>query len=147
MSARREASSPLGKLVAYFFQLVARLKIALAPTVRKGLGYPATSKSSCPAGAFFAWAAKNAGSVAFLFLALATFAPAQWIEKNSGDESSFDGRVVHRHVDLAETQTDNRAMVDLALFSAKSSKLRVIDNADGVTLSDAVQRHELHCRN
>jgi hypothetical protein len=41
-------------------------------------------------------------SAAFLFLALATFAPAQWIEKNSGDESSFDGRVVHRHVDLAD---------------------------------------------
>ena len=31
-------------------------------------------------------------------------------------------------------------MVDLALFSAKSSKLRVIDNADGVTLSDAMRR-------
>jgi len=79
-------------------------------------------------------------SAAFLFLALATFAPAQWIEKNSGDESSFDGRVVHRHVDLAETQTDNRAIVDLALFSAKSSKLRVIDNADGIALSGAMRR-------
>src|SRR4029077_12588642 len=63
-----------------------------------------------------------------------------WIEKNSGDESSFDGRGVHRHVDLAETRTDNRAMVDLALFSAKSSKLRVIDNADGAILSDAMRR-------
>src|SRR6476646_4430681 len=79
-------------------------------------------------------------SAAFLFLALATFAPAQWIEKNSRDESSFDGRVVHRHVDLVETQTDNRAIVDLALFSAKSSKLRVIDNTDGVNLADAMQR-------
>ena len=79
-------------------------------------------------------------SAAFLFLALATFAPAQWIEKNSGDESSFDGRVVHRHVDLAETQTDNRAIVDLAHFSTKSCKLRVIDNADGVNLADAMRR-------
>ena len=79
-------------------------------------------------------------SAAFLFLALATFAPAQWIEKNSGDESSFDGRVVHRHVDLAETQTDNRAIVDLALFSTKSCKLRVIDNADGINLANAMQR-------
>ena len=70
-------------------------------------------------------------SAAFLFLALATIAPAQWIEKNSRDENSFDGRVVHRHIDLAESETDKRAMVDLALFSAKSSKLRVIDNADG----------------
>jgi Phosphodiester glycosidase len=79
-------------------------------------------------------------SAAFLFLALATFAPAQWIEKNSRDENSLDGRVVHRHIDLAESETDNRAIVDLALFSTKSFRLRVIDNADGVTLSDAMRR-------
>jgi len=79
-------------------------------------------------------------SAAFLFLALGTLGPAQWIEKNSRDENSFDGRVVHRHIDLAESETDKRAMVDLALFSAKSSKLRVIDNADGATLSDALRR-------
>jgi phosphodiester glycosidase len=78
-------------------------------------------------------------SAAFLFLALATFAPAQWIEKNSRDENSFDGRVVHRHVDLAESETDNHAIVDLALFSAKSCKLRVIDSADGVNLADAMR--------
>jgi hypothetical protein len=77
---------------------------------------------------------------AFFFLALATIAQAQWIEKNSRDENSFDGRVVHRHIDLAESETDKRAMVDLALFSAKSSKLRVIDNTDGATLSDAMRR-------
>ena len=98
---------------------------------------PAAQRSALPA-LLDKYRAKT--RAAFLFLALATFAPAQWIEKNSGDESSFDGRVVHRHVDLAETQTDNRAMVDLALFSAKSSKLRVIDNADGVSLSDAMRR-------
>jgi hypothetical protein len=79
-------------------------------------------------------------SLAFLFLALAAVAPGQWIEKNSGDENSFDGRVVHRHIDLAESETDNRAIIDLALFSTKSCKLRVIDNADGVTLSDEMRR-------
>ena len=79
-------------------------------------------------------------SAAFLFLALATVAPAQWIEHNSRDENSFDGHVVHRHIDLAESETDNRAMVDLALFSTKSCRLRVIDNADGVTLADAMRR-------
>src|SRR5947208_1811354 len=67
-------------------------------------------------------------SAAFPFLALATIAPAQWIEKNSRDENSFDGRIVHREVDLAEAGTDNRAIVDLALLSTKSCKLRVIDN-------------------
>ena len=79
-------------------------------------------------------------SAAFLFLALVTVGPAQWIEKNSRDENSFDGRVVHRHIDLAESETDKRAMVDLALFSAKPSKLRVIDNGDGATLSDSMRR-------
>jgi len=79
-------------------------------------------------------------SATFLFFALATISPAQWTEKNSRDENSFDGRVVHRHVDLAESETDNRAMVDLALFSTKSCKLRVINNADGATLSDAMRR-------
>jgi hypothetical protein len=79
-------------------------------------------------------------SAAFLFLVLATLAPAQWIEKNSRDENSFEGRVVHRHIDLAESETDNYAIVDLALFSAKSCKLRVIDNADGVNLADAMRR-------
>ncbi len=79
-------------------------------------------------------------SAAFLFLALATIAPAQWIEKNSRDETSFDGHVVHRHVDLADSETDNRAIVDLALFSPKSCKLRVIDNADGGNLADAMRR-------
>lgn len=79
-------------------------------------------------------------SAAFLLLALATVAPAQWIEKNSRDENSFNGRVVHRHIDLAESETNNSAMVDLALFSAKSNKLRVIDNVDGATLSDAMRR-------
>jgi Phosphodiester glycosidase len=79
-------------------------------------------------------------SAVFLFLALATLGPAQWIEKNSRDENSFDRRVIHRHIDLAESEADKRAMVDLALFSAKSSKLRLIDNADGVALSDAMRR-------
>ena len=79
-------------------------------------------------------------SAAFLFLRLATFAPAQWIEKNSHDENSFDGHVVHRHIDFAESQTNNSAIIDLALFSTKSCKLRVIDNADGVNLADAMQR-------
>ena len=77
---------------------------------------------------------------AFFFLALATVAPAQWIEKNSRDEISFDGRVVHRHIDLAESETDNHVVVDLALFSTKSCKLRVIDNPDGATLSATIGR-------
>src|SRR5207248_5110971 len=77
---------------------------------------------------------------AFLLFVFSTAEPAQWIEKNSRDENSFDGRVVHRHIDLAESETDNHVMVDLALFSTKSCKLRVIDNADGVLLANAMRR-------
>src|SRR5438132_448060 len=65
-------------------------------------------------------------SAAFLFLRLATFAPAQWIEKNSHDENSFDGHVVHRHIDVAESQTNNSAIIDLALFSTKSRSLGIL---------------------
>jgi len=127
--------------VAYFFQLVARLKTALAPG-RCGKGWAAQllQKAAALRVHFSPGRRKMQVSAAFLFLALATVVPAQWIETNSRDENSFDGRVVHRHIDLAESETDNHAIVDLALFSTKSCRLRVIDNADGVNLSDAMRR-------
>ncbi|HEY1893373.1 MAG TPA: phosphodiester glycosidase family protein [Chthoniobacterales bacterium] len=142
MSARREVEQPFrGKLVAYFFQLVARLKIALVPgRCGKGCATQLLQKAAALWVYFSRGRRKIQVGAVFLFLALATLTPAQWIEKNSRDEDSSGGRVVHRHIDLAESETDNRAIVDLALFSTKSFRLRVIDNADGVTLSDAMRR-------
>lgn len=70
---------------------------------------------------------------AFLLLIIAAqFARAEWRVENSRDETS--GSVVHRHVDLADNDTGANAIVDLAVFAAKSCKLRVIDN--GLTKSD-----------
>jgi hypothetical protein len=121
--------------------LIARLKTALVPArFRKGWATQLLQEIAALRVYLSGGNRKIQVSAAFFFLALATVASAQWIEKNSRDENSFDGRVVHRHIDLAESETDKRAMVDLALFSAKSSKLRVIENADGVTLSDAMGR-------
>jgi hypothetical protein len=121
--------------------MVARLKTAFASAQRgKGWVTQLLPKVAAIGVHFSLTERKMEVSAAFLFLALATVGPAQWVEKNSRDENSFDGRVVHRHIDLAESETDKRAVVDLALFSAKSSKLRVIDNADGTTLSDAMRR-------
>jgi len=121
--------------------LVARLKTALVPA-RFGKGWATQLLQEVAALRvhFSLTERKIQVSATFLFLALAAVAPGQWIEKTSRDENSFDGRVVHRHIDLAESGTDNRAIVDLALFSTKSCKLRVIDNADGAPMSDEMRR-------
>jgi hypothetical protein len=121
--------------------LIARLKTALVPACfRKGWATQLLQKVAALRVHFLPGQRKMQVSAAFLVCALAATASAEWIEKNSRDENSFDGRVVHRHIDLAESETDNRAIVDLALFSTKSCRLRVIDNADGVNLSDAMRR-------
>jgi hypothetical protein len=121
--------------------VVARLKTALVSApCGKGWATQLLRKAAALAVNFSLTERKIQVSAAFLFLALAIVAPAQWIEKNSCDENSFDGRVVHRHIDLADSETDNHAIVDLALFSTKSCKLRVIDNAAGGNLADAMRR-------
>jgi hypothetical protein len=120
--------------------MVARLKTALVPA-RFGEGWATQILQEVAAmRVYLGGSRKIQVSAAFLVCALAATASAEWIEKNSRNENSFDGRVVHRHIDLAESETDNHAIVDLALFSIKSCRLRVIDNADGVTLSDAMRR-------
>jgi hypothetical protein len=70
-------------------------------------------------------------SAAFLFLTLAANAHAEWIQKNSRDEDFADDRVLYRHVDLQDSDSEESAIVDLAIFSAKSCRLRVIDNRGG----------------
>jgi hypothetical protein len=121
--------------------LIARLKTAVVPArFRKGWATQLLQEVAVLRVYLSGGSRKIQVSAAFLFFALATVASAEWIEKNSRDENSFDGRVVHRHIDLAESETDNRAIIDLAFFSTKSCRLRVIDNADGVTLSDAMRR-------
>ncbi|PYK85609.1 MAG: hypothetical protein DME40_17360 [Verrucomicrobia bacterium] len=108
--------------------MVARLKTALVPArFGKGWAIQLLQEVAALRVHFSLTERKIQVSAAFLFLALATVAPAQWIEHNSRDENSFDGHVVHRHIDLAESETDKRAIVDLALFFTKSCRLSVID--------------------
>lgn len=68
------------------------------------------------------------------FIALAT-ARAEWRVENFRDETS--SKIVHRHVDLAESASGAKAIVDLAIFSAASARLRVIDN--GLTRGDLAE--------
>ena len=52
--------------------------------------------------------------------------------------------IEHRRVVLAESETGDRATVDLALFSTKSATVRVIDNPTGDDSLAAAMRRE-HC--
>jgi exopolysaccharide biosynthesis protein len=48
----------------------------------------------------------------------------------------------HRHIVLENTAADQRANLDLAIFSGKSCTLRVIDNPDGQTLAAVMSREK-----
>jgi phosphodiester glycosidase len=69
-------------------------------------------------------------SAAFLFLLLALRASADWSVLSTRNEASAGSGIEYRHTDLEESETGDSAIVDLALFSTKSCKLKVIDNAD-----------------
>jgi Phosphodiester glycosidase len=75
---------------------------------------------------------------------LATFALArlvhgQWQIVSSSEESATG--VEHRHLEVDNPADKGKAVLDLALFSAKSSTLRVMDNVSGAArLSEAMAR-------
>jgi len=63
---------------------------------------------------------------ALLFLAVAVTAHADWTIRSAHSEPGRDG-VVHRQVSLEDSETNDSATIDLAVFSTKSCTLRVID--------------------
>jgi Phosphodiester glycosidase len=65
------------------------------------------------------------------FICVAHLAPAEWRVVHAVDDPSAVVTLVHRHVDLEQSETGKRAILDLALFSRSSFRLRVIDNPDG----------------
>ncbi|HWM25473.1 MAG TPA: phosphodiester glycosidase family protein [Chthoniobacterales bacterium] len=79
-----------------------------------------------------------------LVLFLAGPAHADWSVLTSQAEGRGAGGVEHRRVVLAESETDERANVNLALFSTKSATVRVIDNPTGEDSLAAAMRRE-HC--
>jgi uncharacterized protein YigE (DUF2233 family) len=58
-------------------------------------------------------------------------ARADWTVATSQTERGGVAGTEHRHIVLAESETNERATLDLALFSPKSATLRVIDNPTG----------------
>ena len=80
-------------------------------------------------------------SAALLVFAVAATAQADWTIRSSDSEPGRDG-IAHRHVVLENASANESAVVDLAIFSAKSCTLRVIDNPTGETLSDTMPREK-----
>src|SRR4026209_1536888 len=78
---------------------------------------------------------------AFLFLALAATAQADWTILSTASEPGRDG-LVHRHVVLENPVGSERITVDLAIFSTKSCTLRVLQNKNGAESLADVMRHE-----
>ena len=79
---------------------------------------------------------------AVLLLVAAATAHADWAILSTGFEPGGAG-VVHRHAVLENTTAGRRAVVDLAIFAAKSSTLRIIQNQDGANnLAEAMAREK-----
>jgi phosphodiester glycosidase len=80
-------------------------------------------------------------SAALLLFAVASTAQADWTIRATDSESG-PGGIAHGHVVLENASANESAVVDVAIFSAKSCALRVIDNPTGETLSEMMSREK-----
>lgn len=75
------------------------------------------------------------------FFATAPLASADWQVVRQNDEPSPAAGLIHRQIELADSETGDQATVDLAIFSPKNCAVRVIDNPEGrSSLADAMRR-------
>ena len=81
---------------------------------------------------------------AFFFLAAAATAHAEWTIASAESEAGSAG-VVHRHVLLENAADGDHATFELAIFSAKSCALRVIDNPEGERLASMMKLEKYVC--
>ena len=77
----------------------------------------------------------------FLTVAVATSAQSEWKILSTESEPGVAG-IEHRHVVVEDTPAGQRVTVDVAVFSAKSTALRVIDNPDGQSLAAVMKREK-----
>jgi exopolysaccharide biosynthesis protein len=77
-----------------------------------------------------------------LVLFLVGSARADWTVTSSQTERGTAVGVEHRHIAIAESETGERATLDLTLLSPKSATLRVIDNPSGEDDLAAVMSRE-----
>jgi exopolysaccharide biosynthesis protein len=79
-----------------------------------------------------------------LLVDLAASAQAEWKILSAESEPGRAG-IEHRHVVVEDAAAGQRVAVDVAVFSAKSTALRVIDNPDGQSLGTVMKREKFAC--
>jgi exopolysaccharide biosynthesis protein len=82
--------------------------------------------------------------VALVLLAITTTARAEW-KIVSAESEPGRGGIDHRHVVVEGAAAGQRVAVDVAVFSAKSTAVRVIDNPDGQSLGAVMKRENCVC--
>ena len=83
-------------------------------------------------------------SVFFLTVAVAISAQAEWNILSTESEPGLGG-IEHRQVVVEDTAAGQRVAFDVAVFSAKSTALRVIDNPDGQSLAAVMKQEKYAC--
>jgi hypothetical protein len=83
-------------------------------------------------------------SWALLFLGAAATAHAEWTIASAESEAGTAG-VVHRRVILENAADGGHVTFELAIFSAKSCALRIIDNPEGERLASMMKREKYVC--
>jgi hypothetical protein len=83
-------------------------------------------------------------SLLLLLVALAASAQAEW-KIVSAETEPGRGGIDHRHVVVEDAAAGQRAAVDVAVFPAKSTAVRVIDNPDGQSLGAVMKRENCVC--
>ena len=79
-----------------------------------------------------------------LSLVLAASAQAEWKILSTESEPGRPG-FEHRHVVVEDDTAGQRVVVDVAVFAAKSTALRVLDNPDGQSLGAVMKRENCVC--
>jgi uncharacterized protein YigE (DUF2233 family) len=92
----------------------------------------------------YASAARCGGSLLVLPVVLAATAHAEWKILSAESEPGHAG-IEHRHVVVEDAAANQRVTVDVAVFSAKSTALRVIDNLDRESLGAVMKREKCAC--
>jgi uncharacterized protein YigE (DUF2233 family) len=81
-------------------------------------------------------------SAGILFLFLVSTAKAQWTQISTQSEPSLQRGIEHRYIVAEHSGNGDRASIELAIFSTKSCRLRVVDqpNEPRVDLEEAMGR-------
>ena len=83
-------------------------------------------------------------SLSVLLVALAASTQAEWKIVSAESEPGRAG-IEHRHLVVEDAAAGERVAVDVAVFPAKSTALRVIDNPDGQSLAAVLKGEKYMC--